>query len=393
MYVVNKYNQVREVDDQDAEYYIKRGELRKADAAEVADYQATRAVMNSAAKASDTVYFQTVKESPDGYGMSRSHLKDELAKLKIVLSENFQDQKIGILYNYPYGVISMRSDVRIIYTMFESDKIPEEWADYLLMADEVLVPSTWCQKVFAKAGVKSTVVPLGYNDKMFQYVERSIASEVKRPFTFIHYDSFNLRKGWAEVFKAFTEEFTPDEPVRLVLKTAQNAVTVPIMKSQYPNIDTITGTLPERELVELMARADCMVYPSRGEGFGITPLEAMATGMPAIVPNEHGISEYFDPNYMLEVKAPERCPGLYSRFKGQDVGQMVVADVEDLKKQMRYAYDHQAEVKELGRAASNYVKKYTYAATAAQLAAVIRRWEAKDVIKRNDSKYLQVDRV
>lgn len=393
MFVVNKFGRVVELDDDQAQPFIEAGDLRPAEDHEVASYLGKRAEMNRAATHGNTIYFQTVKTSPDGYGMSREHLKHELAQLGVVLSESFADQKIGLLYNYPYGVISMRSDVRLIYTMFESDKLPEEWADYLNMADEVIVPSKWCAEVFAKSGVKASVVPLGYNDRAFVYIDRPIPIESGLPFTFIHYDSFNLRKGFAEVFKAFTEEFSPDEPVRLILKTAQNAVAIPLMKSQYPNIDTITGTLPEHELVDLLKQANCMVYPSRGEGFGITPLEAMATGLPAILPNEHGISEYFHSKYMLEVKAPDRCPGLYSRFKGQDVGKMVVADVDDLKKQMRYAYNHQAAIKELGRSASEYVKKYTYRVSAERLAEIIKKWDTAEVIKRNDSRFLQVEKV
>lgn len=393
MFVVNKFDRVVDMDDADAEQWIKSGQLRAAEEHEIAAYMAQRQSMNSNAQHGNTVYFQTVKASPDGYGMSRDHLRKELQMLDVTLSETFADQKIGLLYNYPYGVVSMRTDVRLIYTMFESDKIPEEWPDYLNMADEVLVPSKWCQDVFAKSGVKSTVVPLGYNDRVFSYIERPVPIEAGLPYTFIHYDSFNLRKGWAEVFQAFTEEFSTDEPARLILKTAQNAVAVPIMNSQYPNIETVTGTLPESELIALLGRAHCMVYPSRGEGFGITPIEAMATGLPAIVPNEHGISEYFNSNYMIEVKATERCPGLYTRFKGQDVGHMVVADVPDLKRQMRYAYNNQAAVNELGRSAAEYVKKFTYRNTAARLAEIIKRWDKVDVIKRNDSKFLQVEKV
>lgn len=136
-----------------------------------------------------------------------------------------------------------------------------------------------------------------------------------------------------------------------------------------------------------------MVYPSRGEGFGITPLEAMATGLPAIVPNAHGISEYFNSNYMLEVKIGGECPGMYQRFKGQYVGEMVVADIKDLRKQMRYAYNHQEEMKELGKAASEYVKKFTYRETAKKLSEIIMKWENAEIVKRNDSKFLQVERV
>lgn len=392
-YLVNSFGRVLEVADDQADEFIASMGFRKADNQEIAGYLAKRQLMNANAGTANTVYFQTVKASPDGYGMSRGHLAKQLATEGITLSENYNDQKVGVLYNYPYGVMSMRSDIRIVYTMFESDRLPEEWADYLHMADEVLVPSKWCQDVFAKAGIKATVVPLGYNDDIFTFIERPVPIESNQPFTFIHYDSFNLRKGFAEVFEAFTEEFSTDENVRLILKTAQNSVAIPIMPSQYPNIEMVTGTLPENELRDLLGRAHCMVYPSRGEGFGITPLEAMATGLPAIVPNEHGISEYFNSKYMLEVKAPGRCPGLYTRFKGQDVGQMVIADNDDLRRQMRHAFNNQAQMHQLGQAASEYVKAYSYKHTAERLATIINKWQEAEVIKRGDSKYLQVEEI
>ncbi len=172
-----------------------------------------------------------------------------------------------------------------------------------------------------------------------------------------------------------------------------NSTPLPIPRSTYPNIEVIRGAVNERELTELLGRAHCMVYPSRGEGFGITPLEAMATGIPAIVPNEHGISEYFDKRYMLEVKAPGRCPGLYNRFKGQDVGEMVIADVDDLRRQMRYAFTHQKDMHELGKKASKYVQKYTYAKTAEKLVTILKDWQERDVEVRPDSKFLKVEQV
>lgn len=393
IYAVNKFGRVVEIEEAENRVALERGDLRPAEDHEIASHMARRQVMNDASVHADSVYFQTVKATPDGYGMSRNHIKRELDKLNVHLSESFAGQKVGLLYNYPYGVVSMRSDVRLVYSMFESDKIPEEWADYLNMADEVLVPSKWCQDVFGQAGVKSTVVPLGYNQDVFTYIDRPLPIQAKRPFTFIHYDSFNIRKGFNEVFQAFTEEFGTDEPARLILKTAQNGTAVPILKSQYPNIDVVTGTLPEAELVGLLGQAHCMVYPSRGEGFGITPLEAMATGLPAIVPNAHGISEYFNSNYMLEVKNNDTCPGLYSRFKGQDVGKMVIADVGDLKRQMRYAYNNQEAMHELGRTAAEYAKQYTYRRTAERLGEILNKWQKAEIIRRNDSKYLQVERV
>lgn len=397
MILVSPAGRVVEVED---EYWIERNlreGFRAATEDEALELRMRRELAFRAQGqpdgAVDGVFYQTVSPGADGYGMSRDIIKRELFALGIRLDESFANQKVALLYSHPYGIMQLRNDVRLIYTMFESDQIPEDWPDYLALADEVLVPSKWCADVFAKRGVKATVVPLGYNDRIFSYMERDIAVEAERDFTFIHYNSFNIRKGFFEVFHAFNEEFTQNERVKLILKSTDKRAPIPVIPSVYPNIEVITGEYPENDLVKLLGRADCMVYPSRGEGFGITPLEAMATGMPAIVPNEHGITEYFNPNYMLEVKATERCPGLYARYKNQDVGEMVIADIEDLKKQMRYAYNNQKKMHDLGKAASEYAKNFTYRKTAERLAQVINKWEKAKVVKRGDSKFLMAEKI
>lgn len=396
MFLVSPAGLVVDIED---EYWLQRAErdgFRPATQGEIDAYKQRKALAQTISEQptgrEDGVFYQSVTPGSDGYGMSRDILKRELFGLGIRLDESFANQKVALLYSHPYGLPQLRNDVRLIYTMFESDKIPEDWADYLDMADEVLVPSKWCADVFAKAGVKATVIPLGYNDRMFNFIDRPVPVENEQPFTFIHYNSFNIRKGFFEVFEAFNAEFGHDEPVKLILKTTDRKPPLPIVPSVYPNIEVITGELTEPDLTKLLGRANCMVYPSRGEGFGITPLEAMATGMPAIVPNAHGISEYFNANYMLEVKVGETCPALYARYKNQDVGEMVICDVDDLRKQMRYAYNHQAEMKELGRAAHEYVKAYTYRHTAERLRDVIQKWEAAEITKRGDSKFLAVEK-
>lgn len=392
--MVNSFGRVVEVDDPEQIKVNLRARMREATPAEIAAYEAKlaeREALADMAKAGDSVYFSTVSASPDGYGMSRDLIKQEALRNGLLLAEQYSGQKVGLLYSYPYGVLQMESDIRLVYTMFESDKIPVDWPDYLAAADEVLVPSRWMQRVMLESGIKSTVVPLGYNDRVFSFIPRNIPADHNEDFTFIHYNSFNIRKGFTEVLEAFTREFRHDEPVKLILKTTLDVTPIPLPRGQYPNIEVIRGAVSERQLTDILGRAHCMVYPSRGEGFGITPLEAMATGIPAIVPNEHGISEYFDKRYMLEVKATERCPGLYNRFKGQDVGEMVVADVDDLRRQMRYAYTHQQDMHDMGVKAAKYVQKYTYKNTATKLVEILKAWQTREVAKRPDIKMLAVE--
>lgn len=383
-----------EVDDADSIRRLRGKGYADSTPDQIEEYRARQAsVLAAAGQSTGGVYYQTVGPSRDGYGMSRDILKYELFQAGVNLEERYDGQKVGLLYSYPYGVRSMQTDVRLIMTMFESDKLPADWPEYLSEADEVIVPSKFCADTFAKSGIAATVVPLGYNDRVFSFQRRPVPVERDMPFTFIHYDSFNDRKGFWEVFNAFNEEFSHKENVKLILKTTAERPPVPIVKSQYPNIEVVAGELTERELVALLGRANCMVYPSKGEGFGITPLEAMATGIPAIVPNAHGISEYFNADYMLEVAVAERVPAIYARFREQDVGKMVECDVADLQAKMRYAFNNQRDMKELGESASEYVKAFTYKHTAAKLAEILARWQNTEVAKRADGKVLNVERL
>jgi glycosyltransferase involved in cell wall biosynthesis len=262
------------------------------------------------------VYLSTVSQgAKNGYSIASKNLMLELEKAGIPVSTHYSGQKVAILFHNPYSLPRIEAPYRIIYTMFESTRIPDDWLDYLRAADEVWVPSHWNQEVFGNSGIKTTVIPLGYDDSIYQFIERKPAKKTRRDFTFLHYNAFNIRKGFTEVWKAFTREFEKTEPVKLILKTDQNQSPLPITKSEYPNVEIIYGKITEAEMYDIMKRSDCFVFPSRGEGFGMTPLETMATGMPAIIPNSHGLTEYFNPDFMYEVKIKEECPALYARYK------------------------------------------------------------------------------
>lgn len=321
---------------------------------------------------SEGIYFSTVSQSgSDGYSVSSQAIMKELQNIGVKVSPYNKGQKVGILYHNPYSILQMENNFRILYTMFESDKLPDDWKEYLEAADLILVPSKWCQKVFQSFGFDTKVLPLGYDDKIYKYIERKKEERVGRPFTFLHYNAYNMRKGFMEVFNAFNKAFKPDENVKLLLKTTLKQLPFPIIESEYPNIEVVQGAFDDNEMNKLMEASDCFVFPSRGEGFGITPLETMATGMPAIIPNAHGMSEYFDDSCMYEVKVKEMCPAVYTRYKGKDVGKMVLCDEDDLARQMRYVYEHQDEALEKGKIASKYVKQWTFEKTALLLKDII----------------------
>lgn len=386
--LVNPYGRFVVLDDEkEVEHWLGQSGFRLATKKEATEYLNKRAGIaeqvkdqRPEAKSGKDVFLATVSQGgKDGYGIASMRLIDELRRLGINVQTHYNNQKVAILFHNPYSIDNIESPYRIIYTMFESDKIPSDWPEYLNAADEVIVPSKWCADVFKKSGVNAKVVPLGYDDNIFKFKERENKAEEHKPFTFLHYNAFNLRKGFVELFKAFVKEFDPSEPVRMIFKTTLDHLPLPITKEKYPNIEIITGKTSEEELANICKRADAFVFPSRGEGFGMTPLEAMATGLPTIVPNAHGITEYFNTDYMYEVKVKEMTPATYSRYKNQDVGKMVLCDVNDLAAKMRYIYEHQKEAMEKGRRAAEYVKTWTYKKTAEQLRDIIETALAKNI--------------
>lgn len=320
------------------------------------------------------VQYSSPDHHQDGYGESQNQLKRHLAIAGVNLDKTYTGQSIGLAYGYPSNLNNLQTPIKVLYTMFESTKVPEVWHKDLRKADHILVPSKYVQKTLAQYGYDATVVPLAYNQDIFTYKPKKKHDK----YTILHYDAFNLRKGFDILFKAFTEEFTKDEPVELILKTTQLATPIPILRSQYPNIRVIKEQATQQRLADLLHEADLAVYPSRGEGFGIPPLEAIATGTPTIIPNAHGFSQYFTTKYFIELRTAGETPALYENLKGQDVGKMVEPSLQDLRHQLRRAYQNPERELAKAKKASEWVQEaYTYTKTAKQLAGILKSYQYK----------------
>jgi glycosyltransferase involved in cell wall biosynthesis len=57
----------------------------------------------------------------------------------------------------------------------------------------------------------------------------------------------------------------------------------------------LLGNVSRDELASLLASADVFVHPNAREPFGIGPLEAMASGVPVVVPSAGGVLTYARP--------------------------------------------------------------------------------------------------
>lgn len=314
------------------------------------------------------VYFLCPGYSASGYGVVSGQLQRELVKRGVYLNKDYHGQNIGFCYHYPEHVVKLKTPYKIIYTMFESTKMPDDWGKYLKMANLVLTPSQFCADIMQKQfGITAKVVPHGYSKNDFSYIER----QEDDVFTFLHYDAFKYRKGWDIVFNAFTKEFADDEPVKLILKTTQPQ-TLPF--HEYKNIEVVRQVMSRNEMRALMARSDCFVYPSRGEGYGLPPLEAAATGMQVITVNAHGIAQYFNSKFMVGVAHGEsRARYDNPKLKGLDLGNYSEVSSADLAQAMRECYlDWKAKKPDTSIQRAKWASEHTTENCASLFADVIK---------------------
>lgn len=272
----------------------------------------------------------------DGYSASALLLKKDIEKYGIFLNDDYEGQKICLNYHLPNTLQYSQSPKNIIFSMFETTKYPEFWGEWWAKADKCVVPSKFCADVLqAQFGLQGEVVPLGYEPEKFYYLERERGDQ--SPFTFLHFDAFKYRKGWDIVLNAFEAEFGEDEDVRLIFKTTVDKT---MNLSEYKRIEVIKAIYSLDDLRELMQRSDCFVFPSRGEGFGLTPLECMATGMPIIVPNHTGMREYFDESLMHDLEWEKITPRYDNKeFAGLDLGVQFQPTIASVRKAMRAEYE------------------------------------------------------
>ena len=247
---------------------------------------------------------------------------------------------------------------RIGFTMFETTKIPPDWPKICnKTCDLLIVPSEENKKVFKNCGVKVPieVIPL-WVDNTYKYYDRP----KRKTFTFLFVggvDDHN-RKGWYELQKAFKQEFKNEKDVRLIFKclfiNIHNEMALQIMEDD--RIKFVKGKLKNKELNKLYKKADCFVFPTHGEGFGLPPLEAMSTGLPTIVTDWMGCKEFVDNKICYPLKVDKLEEALYPDTYG-DVGDWAYISTKELRKQMRHVYEHREEAKQKGKLAAKVVNK------------------------------------
>jgi glycosyltransferase involved in cell wall biosynthesis len=329
------------------------------------------------------VHFNHTRANNGGYGVLGRGIRgmlEESNQFDLVMynGERLKPDEPELYFSYGMpDVIEQRKHYHkhtrmphVHYCVWESSKLPEYYIKSLKKVDLVLTATRYTKNSLIKQGIKNVEVWHHAIDDRFEH-RKPLNDGV---FTFLHYNGYEFRKGTEVLIRAFTEEFGVNEPVKLVIKArerdygawyckpvkywtkdliAKRDSGEEMYKLDHPLIEEKIGHLTDEAMVHMLKQADCFVFPAKGEGWGLPPMEALRMGIVPIIPNVSGFSEWFDDRYMIEV-AIDGFINSEPRYPGH----MWHIDKDDLKKQMRWAYMNQEKLVEMGREGSVHVKTY-----------------------------------
>jgi len=206
---------------------------------------------------------------------------------------------IGSPDDAPRSLLDHRLAPLVLFAFVETPTIPRRWVEILDRADAVAVPSHFCRDVLECAGVTAPLhlVPLGLDldtaaplgpdvrDRTFTVMWQGGYQRGRHPDGSV---TDGDRKCGHLVEQAFRKAALPDS--RLVLKSIPLAH--PGSDRRTEDVWRIERVLPRAEIAALDRQADLFVWPTRGEGFGLPPLEKLANGVPVMVPGWSGPLDY-----------------------------------------------------------------------------------------------------
>lgn len=284
------------------------------------------------------------------------------------------------IFRAHWGADYFRDKYNIACWWWELPEFPCQSWDQFAPFDEIWVGSSYVQQSIGKyspipvINVKPVITPPVLDTTKNWKAEFSLPeSEFAFLFVFDYLSDFQ-RKNPLGLLKAFREAFSPEDNVRLVIKTL-NGQKAPesreLLKREAgaSRVTLIEDRLPAESLMGLTVACDAYVSLHRAEGFGLPLAEAMLLGKPVMATDWSGnmdfmtqSNSYLVPSHLVRLQSDS---GPYKR--GELWAEPSIKHAATI---MRRMFDSPAEIKEKSKQAQlDIQREYSTEAVADRLLA------------------------
>jgi hypothetical protein len=259
-----------------------------------------------------------------------------ITKVINTIPKNSDDNKIGrvnINFNFPTEIPPKVNNLNYIYSMYESDKIHDEWTKNInKYYDGVIVPDEWVKEVYENSGVLKPiyVIPIPIDLDEIK-VHKNKKNDV---FTFGINSYYENRKNHSGVIESFVNLYGNDTKYKLKVRGRGGYTYENLYKKykDYSNVIIEMFELNNKEICKWYEDIDCYILASEGEGYSLTPREAILNNIPTILSDCSSHKTLIKTGGVLGVdvsgKKPSFKKGLFNDYVGNDY----IIDNENIKK-------------------------------------------------------------
>jgi tetratricopeptide (TPR) repeat protein len=248
-----------------------------------------------------------------------------------------------------YSSLVNVDNVNYILTMFESNRIPQEWVNIINEKfTEVFVPHSWVKSAFQKSGVTRPIfiVPLAYQKRnRVKPLQKSTTQ-----FKLGYLCGPTKRKNVEKLIEAVEQLNREGNSIELMIHCNWLKPEQKVWK-QYSFVNLTEGKCYDNIINQWYSQLDAYICPSSGEGWSLTPRESMSLGIPTIISDIPVHDELLKSGFYLPIKSDDWEPAYYE-FLQDYCGQWKSYSIQQIKSAiiaMIENYDYWYDVAQTGQ--------------------------------------------
>jgi glycosyltransferase involved in cell wall biosynthesis len=258
------------------------------------------------------------------------------------------------------------------FPIFELDTFTKQELHHMRSCDELMVCSEWAKGVIQDHGLGNTihVVPLGVNNTIFRP-----SNNIPRPrghAVFFNCGKWEVRKGHDILIKAFKMAYEKNPNIELWMMCHNPFNSIGENEKweslySHPGVKLIPRAETQEGVYNMMAQADCGVFPSRGEGWNLELLEMMSVGRHVIATNYSAHREFCNAenSTLIDINNVELAydnKWFFGQGKWANINEDTISNISSAM--LAFAANHTGAVSEAG---INTASEFTWHNTANKL--------------------------